>query len=80
MQNTWIEGALGDQGTAALFGYTDELLLHILLIDVGEMHIVELHAPDLLELLLDATTGLQGIFQTSLDRIPVIILMRIEQL
>ena len=72
--------AVGDQRAAALLGDADELLLHRLLVDVGEVDVVELHAADLLELLLDPATGLQGVLQAAANGILRVLLVRVEQL
>ena len=49
-------------------------------VDVAEMHVVELHAADLLELLLDPASGFQGILQAAAHGFLVVVLVGVEQL
>ena len=74
-----VQRAIRDQRTAALLGHADELLLQRLLIDEAEMDIEELHAADLLQLLLHPATGFEGVFQAAAHGFLGVILMRVEQ-
>ena len=49
-------------------------------VDVAEVDVVELHAADLLELLLHPAAGFQGVFQAAADGFLVVLLVRVEQL
>ena len=62
-----------------MFWHRDETLLPILEIDVGKVDIVELHAANLLQLLLHPATGFQGIFQALPDRFLAIVAGRTGQ-
>ena len=80
VQHAGIERPFGDQRSATLLRHADELLFHALLVDVGEMHIVELHAADLLELLLDPAANLKGVFEAPPHGFLVVFLVGIQQL
>ena len=75
-----IQRPVGNQRSAALFRHADEFLLHRLVVDVGEMDVEELHAADLLQLLLHPTAGFEGVFQAAPNGLLVVFLVRIEQL
>ena len=61
-------------------GTLTKRLLQRLLVDVGEVHVVELHAADLLQLLLDPAAGLQRVLQAAADRLLVVVAGGIQQL
>ena len=49
-------------------------------VDVGEMNVEELHAADLLQLLLHPAADFKGVFQAAPNGLLVVLLVRIEQL
>ena len=75
-----IQRPVGDQRSAALFRHADELLFHRLLVDVAEVNVEELHAADLLQLLLHPATGFQGVLQAAAHGLLVVLLVGVEQL
>ncbi len=67
MQHARLHRPVGDQVAAALLRNRDEPFLVRLLIDVGEVYVVELHPSDLLQLLLDPSARFQGVFEAQAD-------------
>ncbi|MCY1301560.1 hypothetical protein D9M70_511810 [compost metagenome] len=63
MNETRLALTLRDQRPAPLLFHRYEVLLQSFIVDVAEVDIVELHAADFLQLLLDPTTYLQGVLQ-----------------
>src|SRR5215471_5737780 len=80
MQHARVEWSGRNQGPTTLFRDADELFLQGLLIVVGEMHIVEFHPANLLELFLDPASGFQRILQTAAYHVFVVVFMRIQEL
>src|SRR5690606_10123982 len=80
MDETGLAGAFRDQRAAALFLDHDEMLFQRIVVDIAEMHIIELHSTDLLQLLLHPSANLQCVFETGPYILPVELTMGMQQL
>lgn len=75
-----LQAPIRDQRTTGLLWYRNKALLCVFQIDVGKMDVVELHAADLLELLLHAATCFQRVLKAFADDLLFVIAGRTDQL
>ena len=71
---------LWNQLASTLFQNRNENLFHIRKPDVGELHIVELHAADLFQLFLDTPSAFDAVLQYLFDLCFGVVSIRIKQL
>ena len=64
---TWFTGTFGNQLTAALLEDRYKHFFHIGKTNVGELHVVEFHTADFLQLLFDSSAALNGVLQNFLN-------------
>ncbi len=63
MHHAWLALAFWNQAATTLLFNRHKVLFQGLFVDVTEMNIVELHATNLFQLLLDAAAYLHGVLQ-----------------
>ncbi|MBP2292232.1 hypothetical protein J2851_002002 [Azospirillum rugosum] len=80
MQDTGLKRPFGDEFAATLLGHGDPPLFQCLLVDVGEVNVVEFHPSDFLELLLDTAACFEGVFKAATNGFLVVVAMGIEEL